>query len=173
MAPDERHTPCHDVIQGTCRIRRSGLLPGPIAARCVVDSDYISPLLLRAQLVSQMRRMTPQHSPRPPSHQCLSRIAQKQNPRTHLARPERVNNSSAALASVSLALPLPAPAGYIPALALARYLWFWSQHVNDSDIDTTKLPRINACYCGSHPNLRLVLPCSRARHNCLTAVVGL
>ena len=23
-APGERHTPCHDVIQGTCRIRRSG-----------------------------------------------------------------------------------------------------------------------------------------------------
>ncbi|EMD93779.1 hypothetical protein COCC4DRAFT_152034 [Bipolaris maydis ATCC 48331] len=24
MASGERHTPCHDVIQGTCRIRRSG-----------------------------------------------------------------------------------------------------------------------------------------------------
>jgi hypothetical protein len=29
MAPGERHTPCHDVIQGTCRPRRSGPLPGP------------------------------------------------------------------------------------------------------------------------------------------------
>ncbi|KAF1850612.1 uncharacterized protein K460DRAFT_251778, partial [Cucurbitaria berberidis CBS 394.84] len=36
-----RHTPCHDVIQGTCRIRRSGPLPGP----------------------SLLRRMTPQQSP--------------------------------------------------------------------------------------------------------------
>ncbi|EAT79281.1 hypothetical protein SNOG_13397 [Parastagonospora nodorum SN15] len=41
MAPGERHTPCHDVIQGTCRPRRSGPLP---ASRSV-------------------RRMTPQHFP--------------------------------------------------------------------------------------------------------------
>ncbi|KAL7773970.1 hypothetical protein CFE70_003938 [Pyrenophora teres f. teres 0-1] len=53
MAPGERHTPCHDVIQGTCRIRRSGPFLGPSLPKCVVDNHYFSSLLLRAQLVAQ------------------------------------------------------------------------------------------------------------------------
>jgi hypothetical protein len=53
MAPDERHTPCHDVIQGYCSNPTIWVSCRAIAACCVVDSDYISsPLLLRAQLVT-------------------------------------------------------------------------------------------------------------------------
>jgi hypothetical protein len=91
-----------------------------IAVCCVVDSDYFSPLLLRAQLVAHD---APAHPDRPHSHQPLAAFSKAESSLTS-ARPEQVNSSSStSLASVSFALPLPAPACYIPVLALARYPW--------------------------------------------------
>jgi len=88
MAPGERHTPCHDVIQGTCQIRRSGPFLGPSLLVCVVDNDYFSSLLLRAQPSSSERRMTPQ----PSVHHltiALAAASQKHNPRAHLPVPNK------------------------------------------------------------------------------------
>lgn len=80
----------------------TGYCPNPtiwVPRRVIaVDYHYISPLRSGPSTL------------RPPSHQCLSRILQKQNPRTHPVRPEQANSSSTTLAPVSITLLLPAPA---------------------------------------------------------------
>ncbi|EOA87814.1 uncharacterized protein SETTUDRAFT_109134, partial [Exserohilum turcica Et28A] len=42
MAPGERHTPCHDVIQGICRIRRSGSRPVSSSERPMTPQRSVS-----------------------------------------------------------------------------------------------------------------------------------
>ncbi len=79
MAPGERHTPCHDVIQGTCRARRSGWHQGPSLLACVVAHDHISPALSRAPAA-------PHDAPAVPTihlTMALAASSQNQNPRTH------------------------------------------------------------------------------------------
>ncbi|KAH8702695.1 hypothetical protein GQ44DRAFT_50681 [Phaeosphaeriaceae sp. PMI808] len=140
MALVERHTPCHDVIQGT--VESDDLVFFQVH-RCshssILDNDYISPSAAQGPASLPERRMTPQHS-RPPSHQCLSRVSQSRILAHIFPVPRKVNNSSIALASVSITLPLPAPALIYTGprsgtLSLARLSARQPFH---SDISTTK-----------------------------------
>lgn len=102
-APGERHTPCHDAIQGIAGIRRSGPLPGKSLRPTPTTTIALAPSLLGPH----------DASPRSPIHHLTIALAaslKKQPPRSHPAHPpEQAHSSLNPPWRPSTTLPAPRP----------------------------------------------------------------